>query len=336
MALIDVLAKHQGVLQYVANAIAVDPMADVEHMATLLRDTGVMATFGGVLSAQPGKALGHMDRCTEMQRDGVRMVPQVSPRPQELLINWDGSMLMMVMPDTWGQFVKARGDDKHRMLTDQAWRAAARAEYDQLAPHAPLRSTGTIRLIETVPGQESWVGHSLKELVDARPGHVSDVLADWVLENDLKPGVTVACGNNNADEVGSLLAHSAGMLGNSDAGAHVQMMCASGDSTLYLQRHVRERGDVTLETGIHQLTGRAASLFGLADRGYVASGLVADLAIFSLDELHWELPEYTYDLPNGARRFTRPEGGYRYTICRGEVTQQEGKLTENRPGSFAS
>jgi N-acyl-D-aspartate/D-glutamate deacylase len=35
-------------------------------------------------------------------------------------------------------------------------------------------------------------------------------------------------------------------MANSDAGAHLQMMCAIGDTTLLLTRHVRERGGLTV------------------------------------------------------------------------------------------
>ena len=34
------------------------------------------------------------------------------------------------------------------------------------------------------------------------------------------------------------------VIASSDAGAHVQMMCAAGDTTLLLARHVRDRGDL--------------------------------------------------------------------------------------------
>ena len=47
-------------------------------------------------------------------------------------------------------------------------------------------------------------------------------------------------------------------MANSDAGAHLQMMCATGDTTLLLTRHVRDRGDLTVEQAVHKLTGRQA------------------------------------------------------------------------------
>ena len=73
----------------------------------------------------------------------------------------------------------------------------------------------------------------------------------------------------------------------SDAGAHVQMMCAAGDTTLFLTRHVRERGDFTLEKAIWELTGAQSERLGFKDRGILAPGYAGDLTIFDLDELSW-------------------------------------------------
>ncbi len=111
----------------------------------------------------------------------------------------------------------------------------------------------------------------------------------------------------------------------------VQMMCAAGDTTLYLARHVRDRGDVSLEQAVHELTGKQADVFGFHDRGRIAPGLAADLTVFSLDDLHWDPDVFVDDLPGGARRLRRPPGGYRYTIASGGITQIEGELTGATP-----
>jgi len=152
-----------------------------------------------------------------------------------------------------------------------------------------------------------------------------------VLENELRPGVVVVgVANSNVDEVGKLLADPDNIVGSSDAGAHFQMLCAAGDTTLLLTRHVRDRGDLTLEAAVRELTGKQSDLFGFRDRGYLRPGLAADLTVFALDELHWDDDVFVTDQPGGARRLRRPEGGYRYTIANGEVTQEGGALTGAR------
>ena len=159
------------------------------------------------------------------------------------------------------------------------------------------------------------------------------MFADFVLANDCEPGiVAVGVANDDTDLVASGLLDEQVLISSSDAGAHVQMLCASGDTTLLLTRHVRDRGDLTLEHAVHELTGRQAAAFGFHDRGVLAEGNAADLVVFALDELHWDDDEFVADMPGGAKRFRRPEGGYRATVVDGVPVQQDGDLTGALPG----
>ena len=111
------------------------------------------------------------------------------------------------------------------------------------------------------------------------------------------------------------------------------MMCAIGDTTLMLTRHVRERGDLTIEQAVHRMTGQLAERFGFTGRPAPTEGAAGDLAVFGLDELNWAADVFVADLPEGARRLRRPPGGYRYTVVAGDVVQHDGELTGARPGN---
>jgi len=121
-------------------------------------------------------------------------------------------------------------------------------------------------------------------------------------------------------------------LANSDAGAHLQMFSAAGDSTLLLTEFTRDRGDLTIEQAVHRLTGHLAGLFGFEGRGVLQEGSVADVNVFALDELSWGLETFVADMPTGARRLRRPPGGYRTTMVGGVITQQHGEMTGATPG----
>jgi N-acyl-D-aspartate/D-glutamate deacylase len=103
------------------------------------------------------------------------------------------------------------------------------------------------------------------------------VLADFVLENECRPGL-VAAGISNADVdgVARALADPRVLISSSDAGAHAQVMCSSGDTTLLLSRHVRDRDDFTLEDAVYQLTGRQADGFALEELTYGGDEFVHD------------------------------------------------------------
>ena len=170
----------------------------------------------------------------------------------------------------------------------------------------------------------------------ARGGHISDVLADWLIENDFDTSFALAIANTIDDEVASLLKSPVAIVSASDAGAHLQMFCAAGDATLLLTKYVRDRGDLTVAQAVHALTGRQGEILGIGDRGVLAPGKVADIVIFALDELHYgpEIP--ANDLPGGRARLTRDPGGYRYTIASGEIVQQDGKATGAMPASWCA
>jgi N-acyl-D-aspartate/D-glutamate deacylase len=137
----------------------------------------------------------------------------------------------------WHELIQAEPDRKRMLLANPAWRDRARLGWDG-ASRSMIRHKELDKILFTSvarPELTSWLGRTLADLVDDRGGHPSDVLADWVALNDLVPGV-VGLGVSNADPAGvaELLNHPATVISASDAGAHVQMMCAAGDTTLLL------------------------------------------------------------------------------------------------------
>jgi len=337
-ALVDVVAQSgAGFVEFIPDQGKEDPTEDVRRVARICAERGVTSTWNGLVVSEMAPQLASLQlACAdELQREGVRVYPQVSPRTIDFNINWDQTLVFTTQPRGWNQVILAEGEDKTRaVLEDAEWRRVAREEWDSVtASLFPVRQPENIRFNEVRSRElEPWLGKSLADLVEAWGGHPSDVLADWVLMNDLRPGVVaVGIANGDVERVAELLQHPATIVSSSDAGAHVQMMCAAGDTTLLLTRHVRDRSDLTLERAIHELTGRQAELFGFGRRGRVATGWHADLTVFSLDELDWGLDRFVNDLPAQAARLRRPAGGYRYTIASGEVTQEAGELTGARP-----
>jgi N-acyl-D-amino-acid deacylase len=338
-ALLDVVGAHQAVLGFIPQLNGDDPQGQVARVARLCQASDVTAVWNGlaVTYKYPDLVPRFLEHAAGLQASGHRIYPQVSPRTIDFRINWDRSMSFMMLPLGWARAIQARGDDKRRLLQDPAWRTTAREEWDAVKGRSifPTNKPDKVRFVSvTRPDNQRWLGHSLADLAAERGGHLSDVLADWVVENDLEPGVVaIGMGNADVDAVADMLRHPAAMIGASDAGAHLGMLCATGDTTLLLTRHVRDRGDFTLEDAVWQLTGRQAQVFGFRDRGVITPGAAADLTVFALDELAWLPDEFVPDLPGGASRLRRPEGGYRYTVAAGVVTQEGGRLTGARPAS---
>jgi N-acyl-D-aspartate/D-glutamate deacylase len=167
---------------------------------------------------------------------------------------------------------------------------------------------------------------------------VLEVVYDTLLEDDghqllYFPIYNYASGSLR--EVEEMLRHPHAMLGLGDGGAHVGTICDASFSTYFLMHWARDRGVFTVEEAIRKLTHEPASWLGFADRGSLSVGLRADLNVIDLDRLSLARPELLRDLPAGGKRFLQRASGYRATIVHGEVIQEDGRVTDARPGHLA-
>lgn len=341
-ALFDVLqAVGRGVVEVVPDLLGPTAVETLRDLGLRCGKRGIPITWTGFtyVDSAPHRTQRWIDIASELAEEGATMYPQLSPRTVDMRLNWDSSMMFMSMPEGWHKVVAARGDDKQALLESPAWRVAAREEWDRTKlAMFPIGRLDVVRIVEVVGADnQRWLGRTLADVVDERGGHPSDVLADFVLENDCRPGlVAVGMANADVDGVARTLQDPRVLISSSDAGAHAQMMCSSGDTTLLLTRHVRDRGDFTLEDAVYQLTGRQADVFGFHRRGVVAPGNLADLNVFALDELTYGGDEFVHDLPKGGVRMRRPTGGYRATLVSGTVVQEAGTRTGALPGRVIS
>ena len=145
--------------------------------------------------------------------------------------------------------------------------------------------------------------------------------------------LTLASWNTREDRMRELLNNRAILMALGDGGAHVDMLCDAGYPTYLLGTWVREKEAITLEEGIRKLTSDPADLFGLKDRGRLAQGAPADVAIFDPAAIgSSNHGERRYDLPGGAKRIVMPSRGVEYTVVNGAITWEQGKLNEAKAG----
>lgn len=91
----------------------------------------------------------------------------------------------------------------------------------------------------------------------------------------------------------------------------------------YLGHYVREEGVLSLEDAIVHLTARPAARLGLADRGRVAEGMVADLVLFD--------PSTVADRATFAEPRMQPDG-IPWVFVAGEAVVADGARTDATPG----
>jgi N-acyl-D-aspartate/D-glutamate deacylase len=122
------------------------------------------------------------------------------------------------------------------------------------------------------------------------------------------------------------------LIGNSDAGAHVQYGAQFGYGSTLLGLWVRERGVMSLELAVHKLTFEVASVYGLAGRGLLQPGYAADLAIFDPKKIQSCEPEWAQDYPARTKRLIQRAVGMHYTVVNGRVICEDGRLSGDLPG----
>jgi N-acyl-D-amino-acid deacylase len=122
------------------------------------------------------------------------------------------------------------------------------------------------------------------------------------------------------------------LVGLGDGGAHVDMFCGAAYCTYMVGHWVREEKLFTLERAIQRMTSEPADFFGLKDRGRLAAGMAADIAIFDYDTVGEKGPRTVYDLPGGGMRLTVAATGVHYTIVNGQVLYDHGQPRPVLPG----
>ena len=245
---------------------------------TSVRGSWVQLASGGTSASYISELLDQAEHtqaggARRQQVGGAGIFPQVSPRSFDARINFDRTPAFMGMP-VWHDWVQQPKAEKLRRLRDDRWLDSARADWDSgsyaLFPKGrmhKLRISGA-----THPIAAPFVGKLFSEWHQTRPDtHEADAFAELLLLNELDCSVTiVGLANDDPAGVAELFRDPRTVLGASDAGAHLTMLCGGGDTTLLLTRHVREREDFALEAGIAMLTRKPAEVFGLTDRGVIA------------------------------------------------------------------
>ncbi|AYG03857.1 N-acyl-D-amino-acid deacylase family protein [Gryllotalpicola protaetiae] len=184
----------------------------------------------------------------------------------------------------------------------------------------------TVRLAYIASHDFAWAeGMPLTEAARAHGADLADFVCELLVASDLAVGCVV---DNGADrdecDVRALLRRPE-QLASSDAiylGSHPHPR-GWGAFARLLGRHVRELGDWTWGEAAWHLAGHAAQRFGLADRGSVTQGTMADLAVVD--------PAVVADVADyGAP--VRPAVGVPHVLVAGRFALRDGEVTAERPG----
>ncbi|TML38484.1 MAG: D-aminoacylase [Actinobacteria bacterium] len=162
-----------------------------------------------------------------------------------------------------------------------------------------------------------------------------DALLDVVVADGLRTGLRPEMGKEE-DETWTARAEvwrdRRAVVGGSDAGAHLDMMCGASYSTFLVGEAVRERALLSLEEAVRALTDVPARLYGLKERGRLVPGWHADVVVFDPATVG-PLEERTReDLPGGASRIVAEAQGVEHVLVNGTEIARSGAFTGATPG----
>ncbi|GAA2898645.1 amidohydrolase family protein [Streptosporangium fragile] len=173
----------------------------------------------------------------------------------------------------------------------------------QLIRHASAAVSGR-RLAEVLDGREPW-----------------DALCDLLMADPHGDGVFHTM---HDDDVTRIMKHPLVSIG-SDGGppAGPNHPRTFGTFPTFLGEYVRDRGLVPMAEAIRKVSSATAAQFGLADRGWLGPGAVADVCVFDPAAIRHD---GTYDEPG-----VRP-AGVTHVLLGGRVVIDDGEFTGGRHG----
>jgi N-acyl-D-amino-acid deacylase len=257
--------------------------------------------------------------------------PQTSPLPLTREVDMNNPFSFASFPSWKRVFADTNKEAQKKVYADKTFRDQFRHDLKNPTGFSNWGRIGVYAVKN--PALKAMEGRSIADIAQERGKDGVDTFLDLVLADNLQCELTMASWNTREDRMRELLNNKSILMALGDGGAHVDMLCDAGYPTYLLGTWVREKEAITLEEGVRRLTSDPADLFGLSDRGRLAKGAPADVAIFDPDRIGSKNHgERRYDLPGNAKRIVMPSAGVEYTIVNGAPTWEQGKLTEAKAG----
>ncbi len=172
-----------------------------------------------------------------------------------------------------------------------------------------------ITFVKTDKNQDV-VGKNLVEIGQMRGKQPLDATFDLLVEEENAAGIVHFYGRE--EDIVRIMKHpnqnvcTDGIMG---AKPHPRLY---GTFPRVLGRYARQKQVMSLETAIHKMTGKPASVLGIKDRGRLKPGFKADIVVFD--------PDSIIDTADYSNPISYPEG-IDYVIVNGKITVEKGQVS---------
>jgi N-acyl-D-amino-acid deacylase len=302
---------------------------ETELLRLLVEESGRPVTWLGMASLprEPERAEQTLARLAPLISRGA--IPQVLPKPFVVQMDLRNPFSFADM-ESWNRVFNQPPEVQKQIYRDPGFRQAFR---DELAKPRLFRGRWhRVEVLEvTNPALKPLERKTVAEIAEERHADPLDTFLDLALEDDLNIQYTMA--QFHEEGIRQLILDERTMVGLSDGGAHVNMLCDAGYCTYLLGHWVRERQALTLERAVKRLTSEPADFFGIRDRGRLRQGLAADIVVFDPRTVNSaRRAKMVDDLPGGGRRLVMPAEGIEYTIVNGTIVYEHGRASGAMPG----
>jgi N-acyl-D-aspartate/D-glutamate deacylase len=342
MALAAAVRSHPGTTLELILAGCLNGFSDdeVELMTTmsLAADRPLNWNVLGV-SAANRDALEHQLEASSRAADrGATVVALTLPHQMSIRLSFLSGFVLDGLPG-WRETLSLPVPERLRALGDPEVRSrlAAGAASPEAGVLRALSHWANLQIVETFAPENAEIeGRLVGEVAAERGQDPFDALLDVVIADGLRTGLSPVMTASSADwELrAEVWRDPRTVVGGSDAGAHLDMMCGAVYSTSLLGEAVRDRGVISIEEAVRQLSDVPARLYGLRDRGRLSPGSHADVVIFDPDRVGPGAVRTRYDLPGGAPRLYASAAGIEAVLVNGVEIVSGGETTGALPGSL--
>ncbi|MEZ4331253.1 MAG: amidohydrolase family protein [Myxococcota bacterium] len=320
-------------------------LGEIELLAAVSRATGVPTSFLLIQAlGAPGLWKKQLDAVARANASGAKLIPQVGGRPGGMLIglaSYHGFMrrptyrrLEDTLPLAELAAAMRRPEIKAAILAERDLPEDPSRQFQVITERMGLLFPMMYPLGDP-PDYEPTPDRSITGLAAASGKEPWEVHYDVLASGAWTLGAFTNYAEASQEPLRAMIAHPETVLGLSDGGAHVRMICDASLPTYLLTHWSRDRARgerLPLEQLIHKQTAATARAVGLVDRGTLEVGQKADLNVIDYDRLALHAPRAVDDLPAGGRRILQDATGYVATIVSGVVTRRNDRDTGARPG----
>jgi N-acyl-D-aspartate/D-glutamate deacylase len=311
-----------------------DFMADLSLAAGRPLNWNVLAVTG----LNPTAHVHQLEASTRAAARGAQVVALTLPQGFRIRLSFLSGTPLDGLPG-WAPTFALPVDDRIHALSDPEVRD--RLDRGAQSPEAgligALADWGILTFAETFsPETARYEGRTVADVARERGQDPFDAMLDVVVADRLRTGLRPP-ELRESDEGWAMRADvwrdPRAVIGGSDAGAHLDMMCGATYTTFLVGEAVRERGLLSLEEAVRLLSDVPARLYGLKQRGRVEVGWFADLVVFDPATVGPAREHTRSDLPGGAPRLFAEAEGIAHVVVNGVPIVDGDRFTGDTPGT---